>query len=64
MARRFVSPQAVKSADRREPPLSTKPGTCADGGFTYQWDAESRLKSFNGSGATYTYDANGMRVCK
>ena len=36
----------------------------ADGSFTYQWDGESRMKSLNTTGATYTYDANGMRVRK
>ncbi|MCI0535403.1 MAG: hypothetical protein L0Z50_09245 [Verrucomicrobiales bacterium] len=36
----------------------------ADGSFTYQWDAESRLKSLSTTGAIYTYDAAGMRVRK
>ncbi|MBI3404322.1 MAG: hypothetical protein HY046_02575, partial [Acidobacteria bacterium] len=31
---------------------------------SYQWDAESRMKTLNTTGATYTYDANGSRVRK
>lgn len=36
----------------------------SDGSFTYQWDAENRMKSLNTTGATYTYDAAGLRVRK
>ena len=36
----------------------------SDGSFTYQWDAESRMKSLNGGAVTYTYDGDGKRVQK
>jgi RHS repeat-associated protein len=35
-----------------------------DGSHVYAYDAESRLKSVDGTGATYTYDADGHRVRK
>jgi hypothetical protein len=36
----------------------------ADGSYTYQWDAESRMKSLNSTGVLYTYDGDGRRVKK
>jgi RHS repeat-associated protein len=36
----------------------------ADGSFTYQWDAESRMKSLNTTSVLYTYDGDGRRVKK
>jgi len=36
----------------------------ADGSFTFQWDAESRMKSLNGGSLSYTYDGDGRRVKK
>jgi RHS repeat-associated protein len=36
----------------------------ADGTFTFQWDAESRIKSLNGGAVSYTYDGDGKRVKK
>ena len=35
-----------------------------DGLNTYTYDAESRIKTMNGSGATYSYDGAGLRVKK
>jgi RHS repeat-associated protein len=34
----------------------------ADGSYSYQWDAESRIKA--GAGVNYTYDGDGKRVQK
>ena len=36
----------------------------ADGSYTYQWDAESRMKSLNTTSVLYTYDGDGRRVKK
>jgi len=36
----------------------------ADGSYTYQWDAESRMKSLNTTSVPYTYDGDGRRTKK
>jgi hypothetical protein len=35
-----------------------------DGFRSYAYDAENRIKTYNSTGAAYTYDANGQRVYK
>jgi RHS repeat-associated protein len=44
--------------------LTAESGTCPPSAPTYGYDAENRLVSYMGTGGTYTYDGNSLRVIK